>query len=59
MKLLFFPIVPVFGKSVLYLKASAAYLYDKNSAKLNISMEGGLSVTDRKKTDAFGEKLSR
>jgi hypothetical protein len=62
MKLLFFPIVPWIRKnSTLYqgFQASAACLYDKSSAKLKFRMERGLSVTNRKKNDVFGENLSR
>jgi len=58
MKLLFFPIVPCIRKNSALsqgFQASAACVYDKSSAKLKISMERGLCVTDRKKP-TFSEK---
>jgi hypothetical protein len=62
MKVLLFPIVSCIWKdSALFqgFQASAGCLYDNNSAKLMITVERGLSGSDRKKPTFSERRLSR
>jgi hypothetical protein len=61
-KLIFFPMVPCIRKGNALLQdsqASGACLCEKSSAKMEISLEHGLSVTDRNKSTFSEGRLPR